>query len=86
MKQFPYLLILSFLVSHFSSSVSTNSEIETKILPPANEIRTFISGFSLIYHDFEVAPPTPSIVTSEPHWFVEFSDSAGMDSTWAALN
>lgn len=76
MKQFAYLLILSTLVIQCNSSLSPENEASTKAFSPGDEIRTYIFGHSLLNHDFEVDPPTPSNETSVPHWFVELADSA----------
>ncbi len=77
MKQLQYLLIFSFLFFQCANPISdSESGSNPKGAPPEDEIRTYIFGHSLIYHDFEVEPPTPSNETSVPHWFVEFADSA----------
>ena len=76
MKQYPYLLFLSIILIQCTKTVSTDPEVDPKIAPPGDEIRTYIFGHSLLKHDFEVDPPTPSDETSVPHWFVEFADSA----------
>ncbi|MEL6717595.1 MAG: T9SS type A sorting domain-containing protein [Bacteroidota bacterium] len=40
-------------------------------------IRTFVFGHSLINHEWEVTPPTPSQETSVPHWFYLLAEEAG---------
>ncbi|MFN3178358.1 MAG: T9SS C-terminal target domain-containing protein [Phaeodactylibacter xiamenensis] len=41
------------------------------------EVRTYIFGHSLINHEFEVSPPTPSQETSVPHWLHFLAQAGG---------
>lgn len=41
------------------------------------EVRSFIFGHSLINHEWEVDPPTPSQETSVPHWMHFLAEASG---------